>query len=68
MASDMYMNVSYYISSYYYAGKIDTIISVVENIPIPIVPGQSQIAGTKNYIDENIVGDYLIFNISTALR
>lgn len=68
MASDMYMGVSYYISSYYYGGEIDTILSAVENIPIPIVPGQSQIADTGNYIDESIVGDYLIFNISTYLR
>lgn len=68
MASDMYMNVVYYISSYYYGGEIDTILSAIENISIPIVPGQSQIVGSGNYIDESLVGDYLIFNISTALR
>lgn len=68
MASDMYMGVSYYIASYYYGGEIDTILSAVENIPIPIVPGQSQTVVNSNYIDESMVGDYLIFNISTYLR
>ena len=68
MASDMYMGVSYYISSYYFRGEIDTILSAVENIPIPIVSGQSQTVVNANYIDESLVGDYLIFNISTYLR
>lgn len=68
MASDMYMGVSYYITSYYYGGEIDTVLSAVENIPIPIVSGQSQIVANTNYIDESIVGDYLIFNIHTYLR
>ena len=68
MASDMYMNIVYYITSYYFGGEIDTILSAIENMPIPIVPGQSQIAGSGNYIDESLLGDYLIFNISTALR
>ena len=68
MASDMYMGVSYYITSYYYGGEIDTVLSAVENIPIPIVSGQSQIVANTNYIDENMIGDYLIFNIHTYLR
>ena len=68
MASNMYMSVSYYISSYYSKGEIDTILSAVENIPIPIVSGQSQTIGNSNYIEESLVGDYLIFNIHTFLR
>ena len=68
MASDMYMGVSYYITSYYYGGEIDTVLSAVENIPIPIVSGQSQIVVNTNYIDESMIGDYLIFNIYTYLR
>lgn len=68
MASDMYMCVNYYITSYYYRGEIDTVLSAVENIPIPIVSGQSQIIGSINYIDESLIGDYLIFNIHTYLR
>lgn len=68
MASNMYMGVSYYIASYYYKGEIDTVLSAVENIPIPIVSGQSQIVGNANYIDESLIGDYLIFNIHTYLR
>lgn len=68
MASNMYMSVSYYISSYYFGGEIDTVLSAVENIPIPIVSGQSRIVGNSNYIDESLIGDYLIFNIHTYLR
>lgn len=68
MASDMYMGVSYYITSYYYGGEIDTVLSAVENIPIPIVSGQSQTVVNSNYIDESLIGDYLIFNIHTYLR
>ena len=68
MASDMYMGVSYYITSYYYGGEIDTVLSAVENIPIPIVSGQSQTVVNANYIDESLIGDYLIFNIHTYLR
>lgn len=64
----MYMGVSYYISSYYIRGKIDTVLSAVENIPIPIVSGQSQTVANSNYIDESLIGDYLIFNIHTYLR
>lgn len=68
MASDMYMGVDYYIDSYYFGGKIDTILSAVENILIPIVSGQSQTVVNSNYIDESRIGDYLIFNIYTYLR
>lgn len=68
MASNMYMSVSYSITSYYYGGEIDTVLSAVENIPIPIVPGQSQTVVNANYIDESLIGDYLIFNIHTYLR
>lgn len=68
MASNMYMGVSYHIDSYYFAGEIDTVLSAVENIPIPIVPGQSQTIVNSNYIDETLIGDYLIFNIYTYLR
>lgn len=68
MTSNMYMGISYYISSYYFGGEIDTVLSAVENIPIPIVSGQWQIAANSNYIDESLIGDYLIFNIHTYLR
>lgn len=68
MASNMYMSVSYYISSYYFGGEIDTVLSAVENILIPIVSGQSQTVVNSNYIDESLIGDYLIFNIYTYLR
>lgn len=68
MASNMYMGVSYYITSYYFGGEIDTVLSAVENIPIPIVSGQSQTVVNSNYIDESLIGDYLIFNIYTYLR
>lgn len=67
MASNMYMGVSYYISSYYFGGEIDTVLSAVENIPIPIVSGQSQTVVNSNYIDESLIGDYLIFNIHTYI-
>jgi len=68
MASNMYMGVSYYISSYYFKGEIETILSAVENIPIPIISGQSQRIVNSKYIDESLIGDYLIFNIHTYLR
>lgn len=68
MASNMYMGVSYYITSYYYGGEIETVLSAVENIPIPIVSEQSQTVVNSNYIDESLIGDYLIFNIYTYLR
>lgn len=68
MASDMYMGISYGITSYYFVGEIDTVLSAVENIPIPIVSGQLQTVANANYIDESLIGDYLIFNIHTYLR
>lgn len=68
MASDMYMGITYYIASHYFGGEIDVVLSAVENIPIPIVSGQSQIVVNSNYIEENLIGDYLIFNIHTYLR
>lgn len=68
MASNMYMGISYYISSHDFKGEIDTVLSAVENIPIPIVSGQSETVVNSNYIDENLIGDYLIFNIDTYLR
>lgn len=68
MASNMYMSVSYLINSYQFVGEIDTIFSAVENIPIPIVSGQTQTVANSNYIDESLIGDYLIFNIHTYLR
>lgn len=68
MASDMYMGVSYYITSYFFVVERGTILSAVENIPIPIVSGQSQTVVNTNYIDESLVGDYLTFNIHTYLR
>lgn len=68
MDSNEYMGVSHYISSHYFRGEIDTILTAEENIPIPIISGQSQIIGNSKYIDESIIGDYLIFNIHTYLR
>lgn len=68
MASNMYMGISYDITSYYFGGEIDTVLSAVENIPIPIVSGQLQMVVNSNYIDESLIGDYLIFNIHTYLR
>lgn len=68
MASNMYMGISYHISSYYFEGEIDTVLTAVENIPIPIVSGQSQTVVNSNYLDESLIGDYLIFNIHTYLR
>lgn len=68
MASNMYMGVNYYITSYYFKGEIDTILSAVENIPIPIISGQSQTVVNPKYIDESLISGYLIFNIHTYLR
>lgn len=68
MASNMYMGVSYAVLSYYFAGKIDTILSAVEQIRIPIITGQTAVNGAQNYIDESLVGDYLIYNINTYLQ
>lgn len=68
MVSDMYMGVNYSVTSYYFAGKIDTILSEVEQIRIPIITGQTVVIGGWNYIDESLVGDYLIYNINTYLQ
>lgn len=68
MASNMYMGVSYYVASYYFGGEIDTILSAVEQIGIPIITGQTVANRDSNYIDENLVGDYLIYHINTYLQ
>lgn len=68
MASNMYMGVSYSVLSYYFGGEIDTILSAVEQIRIPIITGQTAVNGATNYIDEGLVGDYLIYNINTYLQ
>lgn len=68
MASNMYMGVSHSITSYYFGGEIDTVLSAVVYIPIPIVSGESQTLINMKYIDESLIGDYLIFNIHTYLR
>ena len=67
MASNMYMGVNYAVFSYYFAGEIDTILGAVEQIRIPIITGQTAVNETSNYIDESLVGDYLIYNINTYL-
>ena len=68
MASDMYMSIISYITSYYFAGFKDTVLNAIGHIPIPIVPGQLQTVASANYIKESMIGDYLIFNINTHLR
>lgn len=68
MASNMYMGVSYEVLSYYFAGEIDTILSAVVQIGIPIITGQTVVNGDTNYIDESLLGDYLIYNINTYLQ
>lgn len=68
MASNMYMGVNYSVDSYYFKGKIDTILSAVEQMRIPIITGQTAVNGDTNYIDESLVGDYLIYAINTYLQ
>lgn len=68
MASNMYMGVSYSVTSYYFGGEIDTILSAVEQIRIPIITGQTAVNEPLHYIDEGLVGDYLIYNINTHLQ
>lgn len=71
MTSNMYMGVNYSVLSYYFAGEtgeIDTILSAVEQIRIPIITGQTAVNGDSNYIDESRVGSYLIYNINTYLQ
>lgn len=68
MVSNMYMGVNYAVTSYYFAGEIDTIISAVEQIRVPLITGQTAVNGDSKYIDESLVGDYLIYNINTYLQ
>ena len=68
MASNMYMGVNYAVLSYYFAGEIDNILSAVEQIGIPIITGQSAMNIGSHYIDESLVGSYLIYNINTYLQ
>lgn len=68
MASNMYMVVNYWVTSYYFEGEIDTILSAVEQIRIPIITGQTAANGDTNYIDQRLVGSYLIYNINTYLQ
>lgn len=63
IAFNMYMDVKYCITSHDFRGEIDTVLSAVESIPIPIVSGQSRTVVSSNYIDESLIGDYLIFDI-----
>ena len=68
IASNMYMEIDYAVLSYYFAGEIDTILSTVEHIKIPIITGQTAVNRDSHYIDESLVGDYLICNINTYLQ
>lgn len=68
MASDMYMGVNYFIDSFIYEVQMVNVLSGVENIPIPIVSGQSQAVVNTNYIDEYRIGEYFVFGIRTCLR
>lgn len=68
MASNMYMGVNYAVLSYYFGGEIDAIVSAVDQIGIPIITGQIASNRISNYIDESLVGSYLIYNINTYLQ
>lgn len=68
MASNMYMVVSHSVFSYYLTVEIDTIFGAVEQIRIPIITGQTVVNENSDYIDERLVGDYLIYNINTHLQ
>lgn len=68
MASNMYMGVNYAVLSYALGMEVDTILSAVEQIRIPIITGQTEVNEATNYIDENLVGDYLIYDINTYLQ
>lgn len=68
MASNMYMGVNYSVTSYYFEEEIDTIFGAVEQMKIPIITGQTAVNETSDYIDESLVGDYLIYNINTYLQ
>lgn len=68
MVSNMYMGVNYSVVSYDVGGEIDTILSAVEQMEIPIITGQTAVNRDTNYIDENLVGSYLIYYINTYLQ
>lgn len=68
MASNMYMGVNYGVVSYFYGGEITTILSAVEQIRIPIITGQTAVNGGTNYMEESLVGDYLLYIINTYLQ
>lgn len=68
MISSIFMGVSYTVLSYYFVEEIDTILSAVDQIEIPIITGQTLVNGDTNYIDESLVGGYLIYNINTYLQ
>lgn len=68
MASNMYMGVNHSVTSYYFGGEIDTIFGAVEQMRIPIITGQTEVNEASDYIDESLVGDYLIYNINTYLQ
>lgn len=68
MASNMYMGVSYTVFSYHLIQQINTLLIAAEQIRIPIITGQTAVNGNPNYIDESLVGDYLIYNIDTYLQ
>jgi hypothetical protein len=68
MASDMYMGVDYAVLSYSFVGDIDTILSAVDRIKIPIITGKTAGNLRSNYIDESLVGNYLIYKIDTYLQ
>lgn len=68
MASNMFMGISYAVLSCYFVEEKDTILSAVEQIIIPIKTGETSVNGASNYMDESLVGDYLIYNINTYLQ
>lgn len=66
MVSDRYIGVNYTVLSYYFEiGQVETILSAVEQIGIPIITGQTAVNEASNYIDESLVGSYLIYDINT---
>lgn len=68
MASNMYMGVNYSVVSYHFEGEIDTIVGAIDQIEIPIITGQTAVNRDSNYIEESLVGSYLIYNINTYLQ
>lgn len=66
--SDTYMEVNYSVLSYYFGGETDTLLYAVEQIRMPIITGQTALSGDANYIEESLIGDYLIYNIDTYLQ